>query len=737
MSDNLGNSKSDQVVSNLTIGLAGVETKIRAIGRAWQDSFISKGNQVTSMLHGGGKGESSSKVAQEPDFSSTNKYYQTNSQGETYAPGQSTSGALVFKGAQLPSTDRYAQATPVNNNTSQVFNAPTTAWASQNKGAIAATAYNGVMAATPGVNESVTYQALAHQAMAWGQTDEEKRRTMLGWTPGLGKNRYASTMDQFVDVMREGTATSKFDAAQAYGVARQSGLAGAQNMSQLAMGAAQMSNTDPNMGIAGGMALQASMQRGRNVNFMRGIGIRIRDENGNMKPLPEIIKSLWQKICKDYAAAYGSGKKPSLKEMQIGLQPGFSMDSLISQASGGDEMLKQALANGLIAEAKTGGTFDFSKKSSESLGFTTAAISSYSQRQAEAARGLGQTAASAAAGFTQGNRIDAFFGGVTNVIDKFTGVLKVIAGWKGISETVGSGANGMAGVAGSSAVAAVTGSKASGGPVDAKVPYLVGEAGPEMFVPKSDGVIVPNHVIARKKGGSVKAGGASLSDKSSPDDFARALLNALHAPVNQDSIDALRTWERFEGGHFKNSAHYNPLNTTWKETGSTNFNDLGGGMGVQSYKSWAQGIDATVKTLQGKNSESAGYAAIIKALQGGKDKDTILAAINASKWTGHPGSYAFGGSGSEYNPGGMYKGAGGGATGGKNDVTASGGTVWGAIQDSFKNVKRAEAVTQQQSHTYNYGGVNIKVDGGNPDQIMAALQRGFAQDAALGKLGNS
>jgi hypothetical protein len=34
--------------------------------------------------------------------------------------------------------------------------------------------------------------------------------------------------------------------------------------------------------------------------------------------------------------------------------------------------------------------------------------------------------------------------------------------------------------------------KASGGPVSAGTPYMVGEEGPEMFVPRSSGNIIPN-----------------------------------------------------------------------------------------------------------------------------------------------------------------------------------------------------------------------------------------------------
>lgn len=43
------------------------------------------------------------------------------------------------------------------------------------------------------------------------------------------------------------------------------------------------------------------------------------------------------------------------------------------------------------------------------------------------------------------------------------------------------------------------GTRASGGPVSANTPYLVGERGPELFMPSSSGSIVPNH----KMGGGV------------------------------------------------------------------------------------------------------------------------------------------------------------------------------------------------------------------------------------------
>ena len=43
--------------------------------------------------------------------------------------------------------------------------------------------------------------------------------------------------------------------------------------------------------------------------------------------------------------------------------------------------------------------------------------------------------------------------------------------------------------------------RADGGPVSGNSPYLVGERGPELFVPRSSGAIVPNHHLAGMMGG--------------------------------------------------------------------------------------------------------------------------------------------------------------------------------------------------------------------------------------------
>jgi len=112
--------------------------------------------------------------------------------------------------------------------------------------------------------------------------------------------------------------------------------------------------------------------------------------------------------------------------------------------------------------------------------------------------------------------------------------------------------------------------------------------------------------------------------------WATDVLKRVGAPVTSENLAALTTWMKFEGGGGgkatglgKNSANWNPLNTTQGAPGSTSMNSVG----VQSYLSKDQGLDATVKTLQNGN-----YGQVLSALKEGKSSTAVLAAVAASPW---------------------------------------------------------------------------------------------------------
>ena len=79
-----------------------------------------------------------------------------------------------------------------------------------------------------------------------------------------------------------------------------------------------------------------------------------------------------------------------------------------------------------------------------------------------------------------------------------------------------------------------------------------------------------------------------------PTNFATALLNAIGAPLTKANIKSIVDWEALEGGNWKNTARFNPLNTTQAEPG---YSETGTQGNIGSYTSWAQGLQATVTTL--------------------------------------------------------------------------------------------------------------------------------------------
>jgi murein DD-endopeptidase MepM/ murein hydrolase activator NlpD len=120
----------------------------------------------------------------------------------------------------------------------------------------------------------------------------------------------------------------------------------------------------------------------------------------------------------------------------------------------------------------------------------------------------------------------------------------------------------------------------------------------------------------------------SMSSSGSESEFAASLLTGLGAPLTEGNVKALTTWMRFEGGHWKNSAKYNPLNTTLTVPGSTSMNSVG----VKAYANWNEGLQATISTLTGSKADARGYTAIVNALKSGTDANSVLDAVNNSAW---------------------------------------------------------------------------------------------------------
>lgn len=104
--------------------------------------------------------------------------------------------------------------------------------------------------------------------------------------------------------------------------------------------------------------------------------------------------------------------------------------------------------------------------------------------------------------------------------------------------------------------------------------------------------------------------------------WAEALLDGLGMPVSKLAVTDIMCWEATEN----TQAKFNPLATTQPMSGSTMFNDLGNGIGVQNYTSAEQGLNATIKTLNNGH-----YTEILNALSIGGTQD-FGATVGASPW---------------------------------------------------------------------------------------------------------
>jgi peptidoglycan hydrolase CwlO-like protein len=105
--------------------------------------------------------------------------------------------------------------------------------------------------------------------------------------------------------------------------------------------------------------------------------------------------------------------------------------------------------------------------------------------------------------------------------------------------------------------------------------------------------------------------------------WAQAFLKSLGVPLTADNVAAVVAWEMAEGGHWYNTAYYNPLNTTQSMPGATVFNSVG----VKAYTSWAQGLKASVITIR-----NGYYGGILDALGRGNDAQAVANAVAASPW---------------------------------------------------------------------------------------------------------
>jgi hypothetical protein len=105
--------------------------------------------------------------------------------------------------------------------------------------------------------------------------------------------------------------------------------------------------------------------------------------------------------------------------------------------------------------------------------------------------------------------------------------------------------------------------------------------------------------------------------------WAEAFLKVMGAPTCHANLVVAIAWQAQEG----TQAAWNPLATTHRMDGSTDFNSVG----VQNYRTLAQGLEATKETIEG-GWQTYGYGAVIRSMRDCADPLNTARAIAASSW---------------------------------------------------------------------------------------------------------
>jgi hypothetical protein len=649
------------VIIDIKNGLADVRQQMNLVKQetaGWVSSLGSGVSRLSGVGGSGGGGVSSTLVAPNPKFTPPVVASGSGQQGGALVPGGGggggSGGGNVVAYTPSASDGGGSGYTGNTNLTDYVTRNPTA-------GFLYAASVTGGMVDQPG--ESVEAQLLMSRV---GYFNKQSARAGTS-TVAMGPNAYNDINKLQANLSSQSTTKDKMDVMRGLAAAQSIGVTGANitqasgGMSSVAGGVAAVSNLLPGAGFEGSMRAFSSMQQGRNVNMLRGIGIQLRDEQGNMKPPDQIIDDIWKKICRDYAGAYGSGKTPSKQEVLIGLQPGNSMDAMLDMYFGNDPMAKQIVANGLIYKAETGGGA-ISKAKLTELGGTTVAVNAQSARNAAQARQTGLTADAGAEGYTTAaNAITAFS---TFMTDKALPILEGITQTNALIVTLLGAANDT-GAKGLGLLAAAGGKPAA-------LAGLIATGGLGLGI----GTVLAPGVTSSFLGG--KGVGASDAER---DTFAIEVLKGIGAKPTKENIEAMQIWMNREGGSVRNSASYNYLNTSQQMPGSVNYKTKQEGKGVQAYNSFEEGVQATIKTFKGPNAKTYKYDTVIDLLQRGAPKEDIFAALEKSSWDA-----------------GRYK-----------------GTNWSNISPDFKGgntgLPGSSVTSDSGGNTYNFvlnGNANIK-----------------------------
>lgn len=300
-----------------------------------------------------------------------------------------------------------------------------------------ALAFAGLKASLPGASTAVTTDAAI---------------SYMKFYAGMGPD---STKGLVKGLNNRGLATSSTDAVSALLEAQKYGFTGQPNFSQITRSFEDVSRLVPGAGLAGGAQVMGSLNSARSVNMMRSLGIQVRDPfTGEAKSFQQIGDQIFRMISSSL------GRAPTKQDINSSLMPGLGLYNFLNDLFGGDELTKNAVRKYLLQKAMGG---NLSPESLLETGANTATQQALGKLQGT--RGN--------IGIEASSPISGAVGAASTVSELY---LQEIS--KGITNLVDYFQN-------------ITG-KAGGGGMLKNKPYMVGEKGPELVVPKEDSTVVPN-----------------------------------------------------------------------------------------------------------------------------------------------------------------------------------------------------------------------------------------------------
>jgi hypothetical protein len=349
--------------------------------------------------------------------------------------------------------------------------------------------------------------------------------------PGTGITGQYNAASQFVrQIAQNSTINNPMDVyagIQKLSYRQNFGIMGDASADPFLKGAGAMSNIVPGAGYeATSQSLFNAFTDPTRQNRMRMMGMSTTDsKTGRPKDPRAIVDMIWNRL-----NAQKMGSDPITKEdVQRSLMPGRSIDSMLNQLIGDDPLARSAVAKMLIAKAMSGGKSAFELTTKENLidmGFTTEGMVSASAKSAGEMNKVQSVARAETYGLSKANE-------AANILAESFAKLNNQLGFANIPGVL----------------AGLIPGKAEGGAVGASNAYMVGEMGPELFVPTSSGYVVPNEKI--RLAGARHAGGA-VHPHPHPD-VSKSDYNS-EGQLSPDKIREILSYAGFKGESLGNAS---------------------------------------------------------------------------------------------------------------------------------------------------------------------------------------